>query len=56
MTNADKYLQNMQNEELLAVFDVIAKEVEKREKNLSGLRKLLEMIRAEIAARGGRNA
>lgn len=54
MTNEIEYLKSMNHDELQAVFKVIDGEVTKREKDIVGLRKLLEMIRAEITARGGR--
>ena len=55
MTNETEYLKNMNVDELTAVCNVMAAEFKKREKDVTGLRKLLEMIRAEITARGGRN-
>lgn len=54
MTNEAEFLKSMNHDELQAVFNVIDGEVTKREKDIVGLRKLLEMIRAEITARGGR--
>lgn len=54
MTNEIEFLKSMNHDELQAVFKVIDGEVTKREKDVVGLRKLLEMIRAEITARGGR--
>ena len=48
------YIKEMNHDELQAVFKVIEAEVTKREADITGLRKLLEMIRAEITARGGR--
>ena len=53
-TNEAEFLRDMNRDELQAVFKVIDGEVTKREKDIVGLRKLLEMIRAEITARGGR--
>ena len=55
MTNEAEFLKDMNNDELHSVFKVIEAEVTKREKDITGLRKILEMIRAEITARGGRN-